>query len=55
LKSISLTNEVYEKDDGTKIYPKQLTVWGWEFATQDAGDDNSKESVVSSDEADLPF
>ncbi len=56
LKNVSLTNEVYEKDDGTKVYPKQLTVWDWEVAVANSSDDNSKESVVSSDTSDeLPF
>lgn len=56
LKSASLTNEVYEKDDGTKVYPKQLTVWDWEVAEAKPEDDNSQESVVPSDSSeDLPF
>lgn len=50
----SLTNEVYEKEDGTKIYPKQFTVWDWEFVEAKAVDDNSQESVDASSD-DLPF
>lgn len=50
----SYTNEVYEKEDGTKVYPKQLTVWDWEFAEAKTGDDNSQESVEASS-GDLPF
>ena len=53
LKSVSLTNESYEKD-GVKIYPKQLTVWDWDFVDVEASDDNSNESVESSAE-ELPF
>lgn len=54
-KDTSFTNEVYEKEDGTKIYPKQITVWDWEFAgTSSSNDDNSQETVEPSS-GDLPF
>lgn len=51
--SCSLTNEVYEKN-GEKIYPKQLTVWDWEFVGAKTSDDNSQESVEASS-GELPF
>ena len=57
LKSVSWTNEPYEKD-GQKVYPSQHTVWAWDFESDSDSPGSQKldTPVVTDDSSDdFPF
>jgi len=57
LKSASLTNEVFKNDKGVDVYPKQFTVWEWDFFVPEEKSDAQDEAPVveESSEEELPF
>jgi len=58
LKSASLTNEVFKNKEGVDVYPKQFTVWDWEFFVPEEKSDAQDETPIveeSSNEEELPF
>jgi len=58
IKSASLTNEPFKNKDQVDVYPKQFTVWDWEFFVAEEKSDAQDEAPVveeSSNEEELPF
>ena len=57
LKSASLTNEVFKNKEGVDVYPKQFTVWDWEFFVPEEKSEAQNDIPVAenSDEEPLPF
>jgi len=49
LKGVSLTNEPYkDKETGELVYPKQITVWDWDFP--ETKEENDASSVENNEE-----
>jgi hypothetical protein len=58
LTNVSLTNESFKNDKGETIYPKQLSVWSWEFPEETSSLDNPpvvEEEVESEEDEENPF
>jgi hypothetical protein len=60
LKGVSLTNESYkDKETGESVYPKQITVWDWDFPEEVAESNEvpvvEDEEKETTDEDSIPF
>ena len=56
IKNATLNNEVFKNKDGIDVYPKQFTVWDWEFFVPEEKSEAQDEAPVVEESSDeLPF